>query len=191
MKLLKVADASWGGAIDLGTANVTFSDDAGALTLSGDGNINVAPSTSTVYEFSLSFADSDVGELKVVEAPVYIRGGIYGSGDWGTDETMRLNFEPSDAANATEGGSTFSSVVTTTGTGFFKIADADWGNDFGVNYGASAEQETAGTNVIVLGVPFSTTQGNDSKNISFQEPAGDYRFSFNNETKELTVTAIE
>mgnify|MGYP001038386315 CR=1 FL=1 len=187
----KFASQAWGGALDLGGNQFTFSEDEGAESLSGDGNVVVAPAKSTAYEFSISFAETAVGVLKVQEAPIYIRGGIYGTGDWAADETMRLNFEPSDADNTTEAGHVYSSVVTTTGTGFFKVADLDWGGSFGFNYGASAEQETAGTNAIVLGEALQLTGGGDSKNISFPHPAGTYRFSSDDVTKQITVTAVE
>lgn len=187
----KFASKAWGGALDLGPGAYDLSTEDGALTINEGGNFEVSPTESTAYEFSISFDGRTKGELKVVEAPIYIRGGIYGSGDWGADETMRLNFEPSDAGNNAEASHVYSSIVTTTGTGFFKIADEGWGGSFGFNYGASAEQDAAGTNVIELGVPFNTTSGGDSKNISFQQPAGQYRFSFDDVTKQLTVTAID
>jgi hypothetical protein len=187
----KFASQAWGGPLDLGGSAFDFSTDDDALALSGDGNVVVTPTKSTAYHFSIDFDGVAKGILKVQEAPIYIRGGIYGSGDWAADETMRLDFEPSDEGNTTEAGHVYSSVVTTTGTGFFKVADEGWGGSFGFNYGASAEQETAGTNVIELGTPLQLTGGNDSKNISFQEPAGTYRFSFNDVTKEITVTKVD
>lgn len=187
----KFASQVWGGALDLGPDQFDISDDVGALEIGDNGNLTVTPTKSTAYEISISYDGVTKGVLKIQEAPFYIRGGIYGSGDWSADETMRLNFEPTDADNTAEAGHIYSSIVTTNNTGFFKIADAGWGGDFGINFGASAEQETNQTNVIELGVPFQTVSGDETKNISFQAPPGQYRFSFNHETKELTVTAVQ
>ena len=187
----KFASQAWGGPLDLGGDQFTFYQGDDALPLEGDGNIAVKPTKSTSYNFSISFAGSATGEVKVEEAPIYIRGGIYGDGSWSADPTMQLNFEPSDASKPTEAGHVYSSVVTTTGPGFFKVADQDWGGAFGFNYGASAEQEAAGTNAIQLGVPLQLTDGSDSKNISFQHPAGTYRFSFDDVTKQITVSRVE
>lgn len=185
----KFASQAWGGALDLGPSEFDFSTDG--ETLVAGGNIEVQPADSTAYEFSISFANGPKGVVKVADAPIYIRGGIYGSGDWGTDDTMRLNFEPSKADDPTEAGHVYSSIVTTTGPGFFKVADADWGGAFGFNYGTSEEQEKAGTNKVELGVALQLVSGGDSKNISFQHPAGKYRFSFDDVTKQLTVTSVE
>ena len=185
----KFASQAWGGPLDLNGDQFTFSDDENALPLEGTGNIAVKPEVSTAYNFSISFAESTTGEVKVEEAPIYIRGGIYGTGDWGTDETMRLNFEPSDEGNPTEAGHVYSSVVTTTGPGFFKIADEGWGGSFGFNYGTSSEE--GAVTEIQLGSPLQLVGGGDSGNISFQHPAGTYRFSFDDVTKQITVTSVE
>lgn len=185
----KFASQAWGGALDLNGDQFTFYQGDDALPLEGDGNIAVKPTISTAYNFSISFAASATGEVKVEQAPVYIRGGIYGTGDWAADETMRLNFEPSDEGNPTEAGHVYSSVVTTTGPGFFKIADEGWGGSFGFNYGTSSEE--GAETVIQLGVPLQLVGGGDSGNISFQQPAGTYRFSFDDVSKQITVTNVE
>ena len=185
----KFASQAWGGPVDQGYGAYTFSTEGEEVT-DNFGNMQVVPSKSTAYQFVIDFNGKAKGEVKVVEAPIYIRGGIYGTGDWAADETMRLNFEPATATtDDMEASHVYTGVVTTTGTGFFKIADEGWGGSFGFNYGASAEQEAAGTNVIELGVPMTLTGGNDSKNISFQEPAGTYKFVFDDVNKTLTVTA--
>ena len=182
----KIADANWSD-VNLGSAEVTFADSG--LALSGTGNIRVAIDKQTTYKFSISFASGPVGEVKVEEAPIYIRGGIYGTGDWAADEAMRLNFTGVDDGNSTEGSQIFSSEITTTGTGSFKIADADWGGAFGFNYGVTQEQADAGEDQVVLGQAMKLTFGSDGRNINFNHPAGTYIFSFDNVTKELTVTA--
>lgn len=185
----KFASQAWSGPVDQGYAAYDFSTEGETVT-DDFGNMQVVPSKSTAYQFVIDFNGKAKGEVKVVEAPIYIRGGIYGTGDWGADESMRLNFEPTTVETSdNEASHVYTGVVTTTGTGFFKIADSDWGNAIGFNYGASAEQEAAGTNVIELGVPMTLTGGNDSKNISFQEPAGEYKFVFDDVNKTLTVTA--
>lgn len=186
----KFASKAWDGStVDVGAGNVTFSDDAEALPLTGTGNVEVKPTKSTSYEFSLDFSTASVGVLKVQEAPIYIRGGIYGSGDWAADDTMRLNFVPTDEQNTTEAGHVYTSTVTTTGEGFFKIADSEWGDAFGFNWGIDPDEAEAGNNVVVLGTPIQLATGNDSQNISFPHPAGQYVFSFDDVTKQLTVTA--
>jgi len=207
----KFADDKWGDgtynpAINLGYGEVTISDDEDAITVNNDGgNMRVNIEESTVHAFQISFAESSVGEVKVTPAAIYIRGGIYGTGDWGADETMRLHFEPADGDNANEAGHVFESVVTTTGPGSFKIADFDWGEGaFAINYGLPAsavtdEAKAAGENQVVLGQPIQLilnqdpslpeAQREDSQNIGFNQEAGTYRFSFNWVTKQLTVTA--
>ncbi len=180
----KFASQAWGGPVDLGPDAFTFSTDPDALPLVAGGNIEVQPPKSTSYQFQISYAEGPVGVLKVSEAPIYIRGGIYGSGDWAADETMRLNFIPTNPGKPDEAGHVYSSVVTTSGTGFFKIADFDWGGAYGFNYGAA----TDGVQV-VLGEPLQLIGGGDSKDIGFQHPAGQYLFSFDDVTKQLTVTA--
>ena len=198
----KFADSEW-ATINLGYADVTFSDDENALAVSENGgNMRVTPDESTVYAFQVSFADSSTGEVKVSKAPVYIRGGIYGTGDWAADETMRLHFMPTDAGNAAEASHVFESIITTTGPGSFKIADEGWGATFGVNYGVSSATTTAGEHQIVLGEPLQLILDNDpslpegereaSGNIGFaNHEAGTYKFSFNKATKQLTVTAAD
>ncbi|GAA0292055.1 hypothetical protein GCM10009128_08170 [Psychrosphaera haliotis] len=184
----KIADASW-GAVNKGGSDFIFSSDGEAIR--GDGDMFVTTTNSTVYAFSISFAAPGKPVLKVDEAPIYIRGGIYGAGDWAADETMRLNFKPVDAESDEEGGNIFAETLTTTGPGSFKIADADWGGAFGVNYGASPAQADSGESTIVLGQPITLVDGNDSQNLNFNYPAGKYYFSFDNATKSLVITAVE
>ncbi|WP_111978129.1 pullulanase-associated domain-containing protein [Algibacillus agarilyticus] len=186
----KFANQAWGGPVDKGGDAFTAGAESIPLTNVGPdaaGNISVTPTTSTAYQFSIDYNGSE-GVLSVKEVPIYIRGGIYGTGDWAADETMRLNFVATDDQNPTEAGHTFTSTLTTTGPGFFKIADADWGGAFGVNYGIAADSDN---NLITLGEPKQLSGGSDSTDISFQEPAGDYIFSFNDVTKVLTVTTAQ
>lgn len=184
----KFANRAWGGAVDIGYSGVTIADDSLALT-DENGNIGFAPTKSTAYELKLTFTDSTTGELKVSEAPIYIRGGIYGTGDWGPDDTMRLHYD----GTVRDAGHVYTSKVTTTGSGFFKIADADWGGAFGFNYGATergnCSEDGKNAGCVDLGVPMTLTDGSDSQDINFPHPAGDYIFSFNHVTKELTITA--
>ncbi|NVK25854.1 MAG: hypothetical protein HWE10_13075 [Gammaproteobacteria bacterium] len=188
----KFADADW-GPVNLGYADVTISDDDDAIAVTeSSGNMRVVPSESTVYGFQISFAESATGEVKVAPAGVYIRGGIYGTGDWAADDTMRLHFDPVADGSA---GQVLTGTLTTTGTGSFKIADEGWGGTYGVNYGTSS----SGENQVVLGTPIQLIRDNDplaaeadreaAGNIGFQHPAGTYKFVFDLATKQLIVTA--
>lgn len=177
----KFAHASW-GPVNLGTAEVTFSD--GGETLGGDGNIQVEVAKSASYKFEVSYATADP-VVKVSEAPLYLRGGITGSG-WGADDGNQLGFTATDAGNTAEASHTYSLEVNYAGgAAQFKVADEGWGGDLGYNYGV----EVADT-VVELGVPLTLINSNN--NVLIDIPAGTYIFSFEDGvTKSMTVTAKE
>jgi len=177
----KFAHASW-GPVNLGTAEVTFSDEG--ETLGGDGNIQVEVAKSTSYKFEVSYATADP-VVKVSEAPLYLRGGITGSG-WGADDGNQLGFTATDAGNTAEASHTYSLEVNYAGgAAQFKIADEGWGGDLGYNYGV----EVADT-AVELGVPLTLINSNN--NVLIDIPAGTYIFSFEDgATKSMTVTAKE
>ncbi|MCW8865402.1 MAG: hypothetical protein OQK22_10950, partial [Colwellia sp.] len=178
----KFADANW-GPVNLGTGEVTFSDEG--ETLGGDGNIQVSVAKATSYQFEVSF-DVDGNEVvKVSEAPLYLRGGITGTG-WGADAGNQLGFMATDAGNTAEASHTYSLEVNYPGgAAQFKVADEGWGGNFGYNYGV----EVADT-AVELGVPLTLVNSNN--NILIDVPAGTYIFSFEDGvTKTMTVTAKE
>jgi hypothetical protein len=177
----KFAHESW-GPVNLGTAEVTFSDEG--ETLGGDGNIQVSVAKATSYKFEVSYATADP-VVKVSEAPLYLRGGITGTG-WGADDGNQLGFIATDAGNTAEASHTYSLEVDYPGgAAQFKVADEGWGGNFGYNYGV----EVADT-AVELGVPLTLVNSNN--NIVIDVPAGTYIFAFEDGvTKTMTVTAKE
>jgi len=177
----KFAHESW-GPVNLGTGEVTFSDEG--ETLGGDGNIQVEVAKATSYKFEVSYATADP-VVKVSEAPLYLRGGITGTG-WGADDGNQLGFIATDAGNTAEASHTYSLEVNYPGgAAQFKVADEGWGGNFGYNYGV----EVADT-AVVLGE--TLTLVNSNNNILIDVPAGTYIFAFEDGvTKTMTVTAKE
>ena len=175
----KFAHASW-GPVNLGTGEVSFS--AEGETLGGDGNIQVSVAKATSYKFEVSYATADP-VVKVSEAPLYLRGGVTGTG-WGADDGNQLGFIATDAGNTAEASHTYSLEVNYPGgAAQFKVADEGWGGNFGYNYGV----EVADT-AVVLGEPLTLVNSNN--NILIDVPAGTYIFAFEDGvTKTMTVTA--
>ena len=175
----KFAHASW-GPVNLGTGEVTFSDEG--ETLGGDGNIQVSVAKATSYKFEVSYATAEP-VVKVSEAPLYLRGGITGTG-WGADDGNQLGFMATDTGNTAEASHTYSLEVNYPGgAAQFKVADEGWGGNFGYNYGV----EVADT-AVVLGEPLTLVNSNN--NILIDVSAGTYIFAFEDGvTKTMTVTA--
>jgi len=177
----KFAHESW-GPVNLGTGEVTFSEEG--ETLGGDGNIQVEVAKATSYKFEVSYMTADP-VVKVSEAPLYLRGGITGTG-WGADDGNQLGFIATDTGNTAEASHTYSLEVDYAGgAAQFKVADEGWGGNFGYNYGV----EVADT-AVELGVPLTLVNSNN--NILIDVPAGTYIFAFEDGvTKTMTVTAKE
>ena len=150
--------------------------------MGGDGNIQVSVAKATSYKFEVSFATADP-VVKVSEAPLYLRGGVTGTG-WGADAFNQLGFIATDAANTAEASHVYSLEVDYVGgAAQFKVADEGWGGNFGYNYGV----EVADT-AVELGVPLTLVNSNN--NILIDVPAGIYIFAFDDGvTKTITVTA--
>jgi len=178
----KFAHESW-GPVNLGYGEVTISDDSIAVTDDG-GNMRVSVTKATSYQFEVSYATADP-IVTVSEAPLYLRGGITGTG-WGADDGNQLGFTATDAGNTAEASHTYSLEVDYAGgAAQFKVADEGWGGNFGYNYGVEVE----GT-AVVLGE--TLTLVNSNNNISIDVPAGTYIFAFDDGvTKTMTVTAKE
>ena len=174
----KFAHESW-GPVNLGTGEVEFSDEG--ETLGGDGNIQVTVAKATSYQFEVSYATADP-VVKVSEAPLYLRGGVTGTG-WDAGEGNQLGFIATNDANPAEASHTYSLEVDYAGgASQFKVADEGWGGSFGYNYGV----EVADT-AVVLGEPLTLINSNN--NISIDVPAGTYIFAFEDGvTKTITVT---
>ncbi|MDG1752204.1 MAG: hypothetical protein P8I03_11155 [Thalassotalea sp.] len=178
----KFADANW-GPVNLGYNEVSVSDEGETVENDG-GNMRVSVEKSTSYKFEVSFATADP-IVKVSEAPIYLRGGVTGSG-WGADAGNQLAFMPSDEGNSAEASHTYSLEVNYPGGGAqFKVADEGWGGTLGYNYGV----EVADT-AVVLGEPLTLVNSNN--NILIDIPAGTYIFAFEDGvTKTMTVTEKE
>ena len=175
----KFADASW-GVVNLGTGDVTLSDEG--ETLSGDGNIQLTVDKSTTYIFEVSFETADP-VVKVSEAPLYLRGSVTTTG-WGADEGNQFMFAPTDEANTAEASHVYSIEVNYAGgSNEFKVADEGWGGTFGYDFGAA----DAGNVDIVLGVAMPLTKS--GANLKINEIAGTYIFTFDDANKTMTVTA--
>ncbi len=176
----KFAHESW-GPVNLGFGEVTISDGSVAVTNDG-GNMRVSVTKATSYKFEVSYATADP-VVKVSEAPLYLRGGITGTG-WGADDGNQLGFMAMDEANTAEASHTYSLEVNYGGgAAQFKVADEGWGGNFGYNYGV----EVADT-AVVLGEPLTLVNSNN--NILIDVPAGTYIFAFEDGvTKTMTVTA--
>lgn len=177
----KFADANW-GPVNMGFSDVTLSADADAIAITDSGGnmqVNVAKATS--YKFEVSYATADP-VVKVSEAPLYLRGGITGTG-WGADDGNQLGFMATDAGNPAEASHTYSLEVNYAGgVAEFKVADEGWGGNYGYNYGV----EVADT-AVVLGEPLTLVNSNN--NILIDVPAGTYIFAFEDGvTKTMTVT---
>lgn len=178
----KFASADW-STVDVGAKEVDFAAETEILVANAGEpkNIDVTISESNIYQFILDYTVAKP-VLSVTPAPVYLRGGVW-DGDWAARDTERLGFTPVDPDNANESAHVYSSVIHVPTSGIFKISDANWGGDYGINYGAIEE------NVFVeLGVALPLLQ-NDGENIGIDVPAGDYLFSFDQVNKTLTVTA--
>ncbi|MGL1958053.1 MAG: hypothetical protein OCD00_12140 [Colwellia sp.] len=179
----KFASQAWDGAkYDIGADQLTFSENG--LPLSGDGNIAVTPAKSTSYQFSISYL-TDEPTVMVQEAPLYLRGGITGTG-WGADDGNQLMFVPTTPGNSSSASHIYSLEVNYGGgAAEFKVADGDWGGNFNYNYGV----EVADT-AVELGVALPLVNSNN--NIKLDIPAGTYIFSFEDSvTKTITVTLKE
>jgi len=175
----KFADANW-GPVNLGYGDVAISTDADAIEVTDDGgNMRVSVVKATSYKFEISYATADP-VVKVSEAPLYLRGGVTGTG-WGADDGNQLGFIAIDTANSAEASHTYSLEVNYGGgAAEFKVADAGWGGDYGYNYGSDTP--------ITLGVPLSLD--NNGNNIAIDVVAGTYIFAFEDGvTKTMTVTA--
>lgn len=178
----KFADANW-GPVNLGYSDVTISADEGALEVTDNGgNMSVNVEKATSYKFEVSYETADP-VVKVSEAPLYLRGGVTGSG-WGAEDGNQLGFTATDAGNPAEASHTYSLEVNYAGgAAQFKVADEGWGGTLGYNYGV----EVADT-AVELGV--TLTLANDGNNILIDVPAGTYIFAFEDGvTKTMTVTA--
>ena len=176
----KFADASW-GIVNLGYNELTPSSEGVSVTDDG-GNMRVSVDKATTYKFEVSYATADP-VVKVSEAPLYLRGGITGSG-WGADAGNQLGFIASDDGNPAEASHMYAIEVNYAGGGAeFKVADEGWGGTFGYNYGAA----DAGDVDITLGVakPLSYS----GANLKLDLPSGTYIFTFSDGVeKTLTVT---
>jgi len=178
----KFADANW-GPVNLGYGDVTISTDDDALEVTDNGgNMSVSVAKATSYKFEVSYATADP-VVKVSEAPLYLRGGVTGTG-WGAGDGNQLGFIATDEGNTAEASHTYSLEVDYAGgAAQFKVADEGWGGTFGYNYGV----EIADT-AVELGVPLILI--NNGQNIGIDVPAGTYIFAFEDGvTKTMTVTA--
>lgn len=178
----KFADADW-GPVNLGFSDVTISADADAIAVTDNGgNMSVSVAKATSYKFEVSYVTADP-VVKVSEAPLYLRGGVTGTG-WDAGTGNQLGFIATDDANTAEASHTYSLEVNYGGGGAqFKVADEGWGGTLGYNYGV----EVADT-AVALGVPLTLV--NDGNNILIDVPAGTYIFAFEDGvTKTMTVTA--
>lgn len=179
----KFASQSWGGAIDIGSESVYFSNEYEALRLINNStNIVVMPEVTSTYVFELSYAESDTPIVKVEKLPVYMRGGIVGSGDWGAYESSQLNMEAFDDG-VTQSSKVISAVITTDNSGQFKIASEDW---YTVDLGVPQSEADLGNTELTLGVPMTLEYA--GANIEFPYPAGTYVFELDLVTNQLTVS---
>ena len=153
----KVASDDW-STVDFGNADGEVLEGEDKNLVRGAGNLNITPGIDATYLFTLDAFDPEAPVLNVINeepfvgATVYLRGGMNG---WGTDTPFNY-----------DGGRIYTvSTDLVAGDYFFKVADDDWGNTAGVNYGA----ESTDDDVVELGIERPLFNGGQNLSISITE----------------------
>lgn len=176
----KIASATWNSPeVNKGapTGNQAISLDT-AKVLNGGENIQLTIVDAALYRFTLDANNADTPSLTVKKdfyatTPVYIRGNIVGN--WGTSNQNLL---------VKQGDGIYSVTLPATGGTRYEFKIADSTNAWTFNKGLANPEANR---TVSVGVAKTLVNGNE--NIYFTPPAtSNYKFSFNTETDEITIT---